>query len=97
MGAVRCAETLKPSEKEETFKSFLKVGYIETSVFQIDLLHIPHETCPFSLTRNAGRSGDAVTETRGKSFFPRPFCFDLQPVRFLSPGKFQILLKMPFF
>ena len=32
-----------------------------------------------ALKRNfaLGRSGGGYTETRGKFFFPRPFCFDL--------------------
>ena len=40
-------------------------------------LHIPLSFGASSQRGDAGRSGGGYTETRGKFFFPRPFCFDL--------------------
>jgi hypothetical protein len=60
--------------------------------FFIPSLHIPQSFGTSSKRGDAGRSGGGYTETRGKFFFPRPFCFDFQCVGFLSPGKFHIFL-----
>ena len=40
-------------------------------------LHIPLKFGASSQRGDAGRSGGVDTETRGKFFFPRPFCIDL--------------------
>ncbi len=46
----------------------------------------------FARSGDAGRSGDVVTEMRGKFFFPHTLLSDLQRVTFLSRGKIQIFL-----
>ena len=48
-------------------------------------LHIPLKVRPPKSARDTGRSGGVTTETKEKSFFPRPFCIDYQKFAFLSP------------
>ena len=93
----RFPPSLPPFPTQRPLTAQFQIENCELKIENYELpIHIPLAERPFSRPSDAGRSGDAEAEMRGKFFFPQPFCFDLHRVTFLSPGKFQILLKVAF-